>query len=186
MRSQSTHFFLALPVPKEIAMQVRSAVREKNEDLAFKTWVVPDDYHITLHFLGHASQEQLKQVNQGLPDLIKDVKTFELEITRFGTFGEPLSPRILWVGVREEPSLYSLQDEIGTICKQAGFVLERRPYRPHITIARKWEKEDPFSIDLLPIETGIDWKWRVREVLLYQTHMDRLPKYEAIYRYSLP
>lgn len=185
MKRQGNHFFLALPVPKEVAAQVASSVKKKNEDLSFKTWVVPEDYHITLHFLGYASNEQLQKINEGLPDLVSHWKPFELQMTHIGTFGEPLSPRILWVGVREESSLFSLQNEIGTICKQAGFELEKRPYRPHITIARKWARESPFSLPLLSTEIDGNWKWSVREVLLYQTHMDRLPKYEAIYRYPL-
>ncbi len=188
MNRQTHHFFLALPIPKEMAIQVVRIVKKENADLAFKTWVEPEDYHITLHFLGYASKEQLLKLNHVLPHLVGNWKSFELEITHFGSFGEAQAPRILWVGVREESSLFSFQYEIGTICKQAGFELERRPYRPHITVARKWDREDPFSLARLASEinkTKCNWKWQVKEVLLYQTCIDRLPKYEAIYRYPL-
>lgn len=44
---------------------------DTNEKLPFRSWVHKEDYHITLSFLGGATEEQLKGIKNGLQTLIK-------------------------------------------------------------------------------------------------------------------
>jgi RNA 2',3'-cyclic 3'-phosphodiesterase len=65
--------------------------------------------------------------------------------------------------------------------------LDKRPFRPHITVARKWIGDHPFSIKLVqqtPSKT-MDWTFQADTVTLYRTHMNRLPKYEAVWQKKL-
>jgi len=115
--------------------------------------------------------------------VIKNAKKFRLEINQLGTFGREQSPRVLWADIEYSSELHDIRNKVFSACEQAGFKLETRPFRPHITLARKWTGEEAFQSDKLVI-----WKklqpdslpFQVSEVVLYRTHLNQLPKYEAI------
>ena len=73
-------------------------------------------------------------------------------------------------------------------CEEAGFELETRPFRPHITLARKWIGEEAFQQTLLEIWNELQSEplaFQANEVVLYQTHLHKTPKYEAIQVFPL-
>lgn len=176
-----THYFLAVPIPILMAQRLHDWLQSRQEELPFKNRVVPEDYHITLHFLGRADTKSLDQLESGLPTGVEGFSDFFLQATHFGCFGEKQSPRIFWVGTNDEPALQELQKSTGKICEKAGFQLENRPYRPHITMARRWKGEFPFVLPIFHQELeDKDWVWKVDRFSLYRSHMDRIPKYEAV------
>lgn len=68
-------------------------------------------------------------------------------------------------------------------CGKAGFQLETRPFRPHITLARKWIGDEPFQTGMLERLWGElqpePLQFEASEVVLYQTNLNKTPKYEA-------
>lgn len=148
----------------------------------FQKWVHPEDYHLTFAFLGSADQVKLEKAVENVRKGLIGFSSFSLKISSYGTFGRSDSPRIFWIGVEEEPRLHQLQQIIHKACNEAGFELETRPFRPHITIARKWKGEYPYPKG---IESDIDLPFKADTVALYQTHLDRIPKYEAIETFIL-
>ncbi|RXT15297.1 RNA 2',3'-cyclic phosphodiesterase [Ammoniphilus sp. CFH 90114] len=181
-----SHYFLALPVPAPLTQPLNEWLLSRRAGLPFKNWVAPEDYHITLHFLGKASVDQRAQIHHDLPSAIEKIPCFTLQATHFGFFGEQQAPRIFWVGLEQEEELNRLQKESGVVCQRAGFTLETRPYRPHITVARRWQGTSTLILPFFD-EVGkpSNWTWIADRVVLYQTHLDRTPKYEAIQSYGL-
>lgn len=60
-----------------------------------------------------------------------------------------------------------------------GFAPEDRPYRPHITIARKFQGNEKFSLD--EIGRGPDpIQWNVQELVLFRTNLQSIPMYETV------
>lgn len=182
----ATHYFLAIPVPAYIAQPIYHWISQSRDKLPYKSLVVPEDYHITLHFLGDISIETRERLNASLPSALEDIPPFTLKAESFGYFGDRSAPRIFWVGVEEQPVLTQLQKATGLACQRAGLEIERRPYHPHVTLARRWHSEEPFTLPSFSTELeSKEWSWEVQQVVLFQTHLDRVPKYEAINTISL-
>ncbi|WP_242217666.1 RNA 2',3'-cyclic phosphodiesterase [Bacillus cereus group sp. BfR-BA-01380] len=176
------HYFIAVKLPNEIKNILAEWKEMIEETTPFRSWVHKEDYHITLSFLGSAEERQLEKLKLDLPQLAK-MSRFSLTLQGCHTFGVQEQPRVFWVGVEEERALFDLQKEVYTICEQNGFQLETRPYHPHITVARKWKGEEAFDKNQLPsLPPRI---FEVETVTVYETHVERVPKYEAIYEISL-
>ncbi|MEH7379606.1 RNA 2',3'-cyclic phosphodiesterase [Bacillus sp. JJ1533] len=184
-----THYFLALALPaetKELLYKWRGLLEQR---LSFKSWVHPEDLHITLAFLGgQATFKQLTAIKRQMPDIAKQHENFNLQLNGLGTFGKKDSPRILWAGVDESESLRKLQRDVYVACTDLGFSLDKRPFAPHITMARKWSSESPFSpTELNEIVQPKEEKSIVKaeHFVLYQTHLNRTPKYQPLSIFSL-
>ncbi|WP_338750760.1 RNA 2',3'-cyclic phosphodiesterase [Bacillus sp. FJAT-52991] len=166
------HYFFALALPEKIKEQLHQAFLDRN--LPFARAVHEQDLHLTLAFLGEAEGGKLKKARDGVTKALDTFSPFALTIDSFGTFGKEEQPRIFWAGVKLEPKLNQLQQAVSTACREAGFQLESRPFRPHITLARKWQGEKAYLPPVSP--TAIHFF--TEKVVLYKTHLDRSPKYE--------
>ncbi|MFS0636701.1 RNA 2',3'-cyclic phosphodiesterase [Mesobacillus foraminis] len=182
MSDEKHHYFYALALPDEAKECLSAAGKELQEQFPFKRWVHPLDLHITLAFLGNAPEVKLNASIKNLEATLNPGK-FSLQIEKLGVFGKMDSPRIFWAGVNHEPKLNDARDQVYASCKASGFQLETRPFKPHITLARKWAGNEPFSPQLLemknpflkdPVLLSGD------KVVLYKTNLGKEPKYEPV------
>ncbi|MGD6816925.1 RNA 2',3'-cyclic phosphodiesterase [Metabacillus sp. 84] len=177
-----THYFLAVRIPEQLAEQMHQQFVH-DESLQFGRWVHPLDYHITLAFLGEPdTEEQLLQLTEDLTDKINK-QEFTLKVSETGTFGAEESPRIFWAGVNHSEALAELREMVYQSCLHNGFKLDKRPFKPHITAARKWTGRRPYegpSGKLPEMAT-----FSVRSVELLETRMEDTPKYKTIRSFRL-
>jgi RNA 2',3'-cyclic 3'-phosphodiesterase len=186
--SEKTHYFLAVRLPDSIKMELNQAKQFFQKEFSFKRWVHPEDYHITLAFLGYANENQLKEIKELVPNYMKEDNSFPLTISQIGTFGMKTSPRIFWAGVNDSNPLQHLRKQVYAACEQAGFQLEKRPFHPHITLARKWDSDSEFNLTLLDHTNLFDEKpltFQATDVVLYRTNLLQTPKYENLITFSL-
>lgn len=185
---QQTHFFFALKLPDNTKLLLKEHCEKLKESLPFKRWVHHQDLHITLAFLGFAPGDKLEAAQNILEETILGMGSFHLKINRLGFFGKQDNPRIFFADTEESNELKLVRQKVYKACMEAGFKLETRPFRPHITLARKWAGEKPFEKEMLDI-----WKklqpepiaFNGTDVVLYQTHLDKTPKYEEVNLFSL-
>ena len=97
-------------------------------------WLPPENYHITLRFIGEVVAHQAEEIDHALATL--RARGFSLSLTGVGTFEKAGRPVALWVGVERNPQLDLLQAKIETACQRAGLDRERRRFAPHVTLAR--------------------------------------------------
>ncbi|MBM6616387.1 RNA 2',3'-cyclic phosphodiesterase [Bacillus suaedaesalsae] len=183
-----THYFLAIPIPIEIKQAFKQWREENKIHFPFKSWVHHEDYHITLVFLGDAPEAELEKVKKEIREIVQSHEPFELTLNGLGYFGQKESPRIFWGGIKRQVQLENLQRDVFEACGRIGFELEKRPYRPHLTLARRYKEGNGFPFEQLNHYFQIDPSLRaytVQSVVLYQTHLDRVPKYEAIETFDL-
>ena len=57
----SAHYFFALALPSEVKRDLHALSESIQKEFPFKKWVHPEDYHITLAFLGHAPEPMLNE-----------------------------------------------------------------------------------------------------------------------------
>ena len=187
MKSQ-THFFYAVSLPSETKLKIKEECSILKKNLPFQRWVHHEDLHITLAFLGSAEKEKLQASQDLVKKGLEDKKSFTLQMNELGVFGKADSPRIFWADTYKEMKLHTIRDIVFSACTHAGFELETRPFKPHITLARKWAGESSFHTSMLnennPFEQS-PLSFSVNEVVLYQTHLDKSPKYERIASFPL-
>jgi RNA 2',3'-cyclic 3'-phosphodiesterase len=187
LTGQQTHYFYALELPVETKEILKGKIHSLQSDLPFKTWVHPQDLHITLAFLGNAPEAKINAANEVIEAALNKQTTFKMEIDHLGIFGRKDSPRIFWLGLEKSTELNEVRAEVFSACVASGFTLETRPFSPHITIARKWVGEEAF-IDV-QLEAMNPFKeqltFHAERVVLYKTHLGKSPKYEPITLFPL-
>lgn len=101
----------------------------------------PENFHVTLAFLGDVTSRQLDPLVEQL-DRVSGTP-FGLSIDEVGYFPRP---GILWVGPAETPRpLAQLARDVQAAARRAGLQVEKRTFRPHITLARRCDSPPPLS-----------------------------------------
>ncbi|GIP34306.1 RNA 2',3'-cyclic phosphodiesterase [Paenibacillus sp. J2TS4] len=185
----TARLFIAAPISPSVKNTLERWTRTLAGELPFRKWTHPDDYHITLQFLGETSAEKQRQVEQALRFTAERHPNFSLTLNGLGLFGPEPSPQILWAGAEGDTSaLRSLQQDVVEAMCKVGYEAESRPYRPHITLARKYAGPSPFERSKLKSapqpEAGVT-SWLVNEVVLYQSHSGKRPMYEPLSAFPL-
>ncbi|AJD91831.1 hypothetical protein JMA_25140 [Jeotgalibacillus malaysiensis] len=174
------HYFIACTLSdqtKEVLHNVRQSYLHEDR---FKKIPHKSDLHLTLSFLGSVSDDQLKIVTEAIDKRMKAYQPFSLTYSHLDTFGKEETPRVWWAG--PEPSdelqaLYeSIQDAVRLIHKD-----EKRPFRPHVTLAKKW-KGEPAHIYIGPIDPVIE---TIEKISIYEIHPGRSPMYTVYQSFQL-
>ena len=177
------HYFLAVPIEKDQQKIIQNWLSFNKEKLPFQAWVHQQDYHITLAFLGHVDSDvQLNQLSKLLKNIVENTEPFMLSLKGIDVFGKKDAPRIFWASVEDSEALQDLQNQVFAACHDCGFTLDSKPFRPHITLARKWKSECAFvkmeEYDHTFQDDNVPFQ--VKNIHLYRTHLDRVPKYETM------
>jgi 2'-5' RNA ligase len=128
--------FVAIDLEPELKKALQDLVMRLKKTGADVRWVNFSGMHLTLKFVGEIAEGDLPAVQTVLRDLTRECAGFPLALRGTGTFPESRSPRVLWVGVKEEPGLMALAEEIEKRLAAEGFPPENRPFHPHLTLGR--------------------------------------------------
>lgn len=97
--------------------------------------VVPDQFHLTLHFLGEVDDTAVQPLLRSLDDVPSPA--LSLELAGVGQFPATGIARVLWAGCAENADLRQLHREMESRLSTAiGYRGESRLWLPHITLAR--------------------------------------------------
>jgi len=121
--------FTALEIPAPIAFLL-SLLRG---GLPGARWVDPENYHVTLRFIGDIDSRTADEIGRALEKV--DRPSFELSLAGLDAFGGN-KPHSIVASVRSSPALKELQSEHERIIQRIGLEPERRKFRPHVTLAR--------------------------------------------------
>ncbi|MGD6992600.1 RNA 2',3'-cyclic phosphodiesterase [Sutcliffiella horikoshii] len=180
-----THYFVAVPLPQPLKQAFQLYMKKLKSHFPFTRWVHPEDLHITLAFLGDLEEGQKEKLISLLSKVALNHQRFSLGLSELGTFGNPQSPRIFWYGIEKSMELNLLRNSVYDACEMVGLQLDSRPFHPHITIARKWKGPGSIDNSLLPVHSSQIETFAVNNIILYETHLNRLPKYEEKEIFSL-
>lgn len=134
-----------------------------------------DTWHVTLAFLGEVPDERAPDAATALSTAVHDVAPPELRIAGGGRFGG-----ILWAGV--EGDLYPLARRIRRELKRGHLAYDRKPLKPHVTIARPGDRLDRTLIaeDRAALSAYRGAAWTVRTVELMRSHLGPKPTYDRV------
>jgi RNA 2',3'-cyclic 3'-phosphodiesterase len=123
--------FVALDLPWSVREQLAAL---SGTGIPGARWVPPENYHLTLRFIGDIPGHVARDVDGALLGL--RAPGFALTLTGMGTFAKGGISSALWVGVERTPSLDHLRNKIATALQRCGLEPERRKFQPHVTLAR--------------------------------------------------
>ncbi|MFC4807715.1 RNA 2',3'-cyclic phosphodiesterase [Paenibacillus sp. GCM10023250] len=207
--------FVAAPLPEGLKRTLGEWTRSLQAGHPFRKWTHADDLHVTLQFLGDTASDRLPALTAALAGAAASgaVRPFRLALGGVGTFGRTEQPRVFWASLGGEiQALHRLHRLVVEATAPLGYEAEKRPYNPHLTLARNFVGPDPFVQPAFPPKSGTmpsangaaedgsaddskarfgalgdgnDLSWVVDEIVLYRTHMHRRPMYEAAGRFRL-
>ena len=100
-------------------------------------WVAPDNFHLTLKFLGPVDAERLATLTETLASAAAACPSFPLEIRGLGAFPSPARPRVLWAGIEAGAAPAAmLATRLDEALATLGFAREARAFSPHVTLGR--------------------------------------------------
>jgi RNA 2',3'-cyclic 3'-phosphodiesterase len=125
-----TRLFTALEIPQPAAFHL-SLLRG---GLPGARWIDPENYHVTLRFIGDTDGRTADEVANALDRVYRP--PFELKLKGFDCFASGRVPHSLVVRIEPTPQLIELQAEHERILQRLGLPPEGRRYIPHVTLAR--------------------------------------------------
>lgn len=137
--------FIAIELPQNVKTGLAKLLSELGKTRhPFVKWVNPESIHLTLKFLGNIPFKQVAEINRLMEEAVQGTLPFHLEVSELGAFPNLKRPRVLWVSIKGEiDTLLSLQQSIDSALAPLGFAEEKRPFTPHLTLARLRERTSP-------------------------------------------
>lgn len=128
--------FVALIIPDETKNQIEE-IRKKifPDDGRFK-WEDNSKIHLTLKFIGEVKEELLDSITKEL-NFLERFQKINCTAEKFGFFFKAKDePRILWLGLDLDETIYSIVDELNNRLYQFSIPKEQRKFKAHLTLLR--------------------------------------------------
>lgn len=126
------HFISLLP--DDATRERLAAVAERMQawDLPAR-WVHPEDYHLTLNFLGHLDEDEARMLPHAIDDVAAHPVLEPLRLAGLGAFAGRSAPRVVYAALDDpQERCRHLADDLAAAL---GDDPDRR-FHPHITLCR--------------------------------------------------
>ena len=148
---------ICLPPEAKAALSRGSGVLKQQGSGSFTSC---DNMHLTLAFIGETPR--WKEAVQAIQTVRAPV--FTLTILGSGKFG----PQLIWAGADLTKELTYLQIQVVSCLEQAGFSLEKKAFRPHLTLCRRFKPRGNWDKSALDIALG-STAFQVSEIVLMRS-----------------
>ena len=181
--------FIGLPVSSIKAVQkVESWKNSSRMRLNRMNWVKPENWHITLFFLGDTPDEKVGVLKQMIDQSFSDVAAFSPKLEGVGVFPNRRDPNVLWLGLNSLQNIISAYQQLGELLRQNDFSFDQKPLKPHLTIAQMKFLADKAIIDTLVKDYGqtVFDTVNINKVVLFESVLTpQGPIYRALYTKGL-
>lgn len=131
--------FIAINFSEEIKKVLINAIDELRCQAVSGNFTRPENLHLTLAFIGESEDvAAIRKVIDSVP-----AAPFDIATSGAGHFGD-----LYWIGIEKNPQLEDLAENIRSELRCAGFRIEDRKFKPHITVARQLAANNPVSINV--------------------------------------
>lgn len=124
--------FVAIAPDEEMCRYYQAVQQALRPCAAEGRFTQPRHLHLTLCFLGEV--QRLTEAQEALQAVQNQPVT--LTPDQVGCFSRP-GGDLWWLGLTPTPGLMALQCNVEAAFRKAGFMLEDRSFRPHITLIRQ-------------------------------------------------
>jgi len=164
--------FVAIDLPAEVVANLEDLVARLRATARIN-WSRPSNLHLTTKFIGEWPQSRLAEMKAALGELTGR-QPIPIQVRGLGFFPNSRAPRVFWAGVHAPPDLADLARDTDRALERLGAPSERRPYSPHLTLARI---KEPVPLNALqqaiaslePVELGA---FTADRFFLYQSNLE--------------
>ncbi len=184
-KDSAVRTFLAVRLPLELAatLHKKAIHRAGDEHTHDVRWVVPQQQHITLKFLGSSNIDQLDTLITRLEQGFSGCKMFDSMTGCFRFFPNGRKSRILALDMHSGQELKRLAAICEYAALQSGFQPERRNFYPHVTLGRF---KSPRYVNHSQFFNLPSFRMTVAEVVLFQSEPSSDgKKYKALHVFPL-
>ena len=122
--------FIGLQFPRAICDQLNNL----KGGVIGANWVVHENYHLTLRYLGECDNNLLDDVYLALSQI--RTCSFSIQLQGVNHFKKKGVIKSLWVGTVRNSSLIALKTEIDLMLQKINIKKEGRAFYPHVTLAK--------------------------------------------------
>ncbi|MBE6037428.1 MAG: RNA 2',3'-cyclic phosphodiesterase [Clostridiales bacterium] len=136
--------FIAINFSEELTRELLRAVHSLRQQSARGTFTRPENLHLTLAFIGET--DRVNDAEAVLQKVCSHHRSFPITLSGSGRFpGRDRSTAasgrsegdLYWAGLEKSPALSALAADLQQELRKAGFPIEERAFRPHITLGRR-------------------------------------------------
>ena len=167
--------FIAVSIPDDVRDRI-TAVTGRLRGAGDVRWTPPENFHLTLKFLGNVAPERLEKLSAELHEKAKICSSFLVECRGLGAFPRLERPQVIWLGIGEgAPELCALATAVEEAGAAVGFQREQRRFHPHLTLGRV--RSPKGLADLAKqLQAGASTietlgRWEVREIQLVRSRL---------------
>ncbi len=162
--------FIAVPLPAALQQRLSQLLQQLKAALPELKPAAAHNLHLTLHFLGEQTQEQLAEIGRLMVSIGEKKKNFNVTIRNLGCFPGLRNPRVLWLGLEPPDQLIALHRELASGLQLLGLLNDVRPYRPHLTLGRfKVPRANPEA--LCPFLSQEFGNLKIDQLVLYSSRL---------------
>lgn len=147
----SIRTFIAVPRSPAERDQLQTAIKPLIKQRTHLRWLPPENWHLTLRFLGDVTPETLEILRQATAKEAKETIKFKININKIDTFPLLQKLRLLVTYIERQEHLSQLFFNFDQAADKAALAREERLFLPHITLAKSLQPIrhfDPLDCDL--------------------------------------
>ena len=136
--------FIAINFSADVKRSVYRNVEILRKNAVSGTFTREENIHLTLAFLGETPPKRVPDI-RGVMDAVS-LYPFDTRLSGIGKFrnrGETL----FWQGFKPADALSDLQRQLVSGLEKAQIEFDAKPFKPHVTLARRCVMDDDFSED---------------------------------------
>jgi 2'-5' RNA ligase len=144
--------FLALPIPEKLRVLAEDLIVQGRREFRSPRWVRGKHLHLTLRFFGEMEEKAYLRLAENLKAAFAGAPLVErIALGKVGCFRRKGSISVIWMAVEErDRQITRLAELAERTAVEAGLSPERRPFRPHMTLARcNGRREDIVAYDCI-------------------------------------
>jgi 2'-5' RNA ligase len=180
--------FTAIFPPEDVVDHLAQRVEPVQRAHPELRWTLPPLWHLTLAFFGNITESDSVLLNDAVQTFVAEREALQVRLAGAGAFPEPEAAEILWAGV-DAPghALADMSRELIASVLHFGWLLDRRSFRAHVTLARSRPERDlSAAVEQLADYRGPMWTVPSIAVVWSRRGPDGEPLYELLCEHPFP
>ena len=152
--------FIAVNFSDEVKSRIQNIQERLRSQVLRGSFSRPENFHLTLAFLGETSEETLKVLSLILEEIQQlQPASFDISFDHIGCFTHSRK-ELWWLGADKScsglPLLETVHRQLLDRLEEESFPVDKRPFSAHITLAREIKHTSPIVLDYPAITVSVD------------------------------
>jgi len=156
--------FIAIEIPNNVKNNLVSVQENLKKIFGTKGATYSGSMHLTLKFLGNTEESLINRISSSCENSLFGFGKFNLSVTAINCFPNYNYPKTVMANLAPLEQITKLSKVINFALQNIGIEVDKRPFKPHITIFRPKKQ---FKIN--PDNYQIEREMTVKSVKIYES-----------------